>query len=284
MPAGSAEASIPWPQRIAKKNDNDNPYFRACSDEELTFRIQGLALDEGLSLDRLSGRRSLVEQFDDARGALDRSGAEASYDQFRQRALALVSSEKVRTALDIRQESAATRDRYGRHLFGQSTLMARRLVEAGTRFVNVAWDAPDGYGWDSHVHSNDVKNHLIPGLDQGLSALLTDLDERGMLDETLVVAVGEMGRTPKANGNWGRDHWSTLFPALLAGAGVRGGMVYGTSDKDAAYALDHPTSPEDLAATVFDRLGIDHELRIADAQGRPVPLVDDGHVLHGVLT
>lgn len=273
----------PLATAIRRRDDNDNPYFRECTDEDLNFQIQGLALNEGLSLDRLEGRRSLVEEFDAARRQLDRSGAEASYDQFRQRALALVSSEKVREALDVRKESANTRDAYGRHLFGQSTLVARRLVEAGTRFVTVAWDCPDGYSWDSHTSSNDVKQHLVPGLDQALSALIADLDERGLLDETLVVALGEMGRTPKANANWGRDHWSTLFPAVLAGAGVRGGMVHGTSDRDAAYALDHPTRPEDLAATIFERLGIDPELRIRDQQQRPVPLVDGGRVIHEIL-
>ncbi len=273
----------PLATAIGKRSDTDNPFYRECTDEELNFRIQGLALNDGLTLDRLQQRRSLVEQFDDARRAADSSRREAAYDQFRQRALSLVASEKVRAALDIRQESPAMRDRYGRHLFGQSTLLARRLVEAGTRFVTVAWDAPDGYGWDSHVSSDDVRKHLVPGLDQALSALLTDLDDRGLLDETLVVAVGEMGRTPKASGNWGRNHWSTLFPAVLAGAGVRGGMVYGTTDKDAAYALDHPTSPEDLAATIFDRLGIDPELRIHDVQNRPVPLVEGGRPIRDVL-
>ncbi len=270
--------------RICKRDEKDNPYFRDCDDDELNFQIEGLALGEGLSLDRLERRRSLVAQFDASRRAADRSPLEASYDRFRQRAMDLVSSDKVRRALDIRQEPAATRDRYGRHLFGQSTLMARRLVEAGTRFVTVVWDAPDGYSWDSHTSSNDVRDYLVPGLDSALSSLLVDLDERGLLDETLVVAVGEMGRTPKrSNDHWGRGHWSTLFPAVLAGAGVRGGMVYGTSDRDAAYALDPPTSPEDLAATIFDRLGIDPELRIADAQGRPVPLVDGGRVLREIV-
>lgn len=273
----------PLATAIGKRNDTDNPFYRDCTDDELNFRIQGLAPGEGLTLDRLQGRRSLVERFDEARRAVDPSRAETVYDQFRQRALALVSSEKVRTALDIRQESAALRDRYGRHLFGQSTLLARRLVEAGTRFVTVAWDAPDGYSWDSHTSSDDVKKHLVPGLDQALSALLIDLEDRGLLDETLVVAVGEMGRTPKANGNWGRNHWSTLFPAVLAGAGVRGGIVYGSTDRDAAYALDHPTSPEDLAATIFDSLGIDPHLRINDPQGRPVPLVDGGQVIREIL-
>lgn len=273
----------PLATAIRRRDDNDNPYFRECTDEDLNFQIQGLALNEGLSLDRLQGRRSLVEEFDAARRLMDQSGAEAAYDQFRQRALALVSSEKVREALDVRKESANTRDAYGRHLFGQSTLVARRLVEAGTRFVTVAWDCPDGYSWDSHTSSSDVKQHLVPGLDQALAALISDLEQRGLLDETLVVALGEMGRTPKANANWGRDHWSTLFPAVLAGAGVRGGMVHGTSDRDAAYALDHPTSPEDLAATIFERLGIDPEQRILDQQQRPVPLVDGGRVIHEIL-
>jgi hypothetical protein len=274
----------PLATAIRTRDEKDNPFFRECSDEELKFQIQGLALNDGLSLDRLQSRRSLVDQFDAARQQLDRSGAEASYDQFRQRALALVSSEKVRRALDIREEPSKTRDAYGRQLFGQSTLIARRLIEAGTRFVTVAWDCPDGYSWDSHTNSNDVKQHLIPGLDNALASLLTDLEERGLLDETLVVAIGEMGRTPKANANWGRDHWSTLFPAVIAGAGVRGGMVYGSSDRDAAHALDHPTSPEDLAATIFERLGIDPEQRIADPQDRPVPLVDGGRVIHEILS
>jgi hypothetical protein len=273
----------PLATRITKRDDKDNPYYRACTDDELNFTIGGLSLDEGLTLDRLERRRSLVEQFDLARRAADHSRVERSYDKFRQRALSLVSSEKVRAALDIRRESAATRDRYGRHLFGQSTLIARRLVEAGTRFVTVAWDAVDGYSWDSHITSEDLKNHLIPGLDSALSALLEDLDQRGLLDETLVVALGEMGRTPKGTATWGRGHWSTLFPAVLAGAGIKGGTVYGTSDRDAAYALDHPTSPEDLAATIFDRLGIDPELRIHDAQNRPVPLVDGGSIIREIL-
>ncbi len=185
----------------------------------------------------------------------------------------------TRKALDIRQEPAKLRDQYGRHLFGQSTLLARRLVEAGARFVTVGWDAVDGYSWDSHLHSDDVRKHLLPGFDQALSSLVTDLDERGLLDETLVVCLGEMGRTPQANPTWGRGHWSTLFPAVLAGGGIRGGMVYGRSDKDAALPVEHPTSPEDLAATIFHALGIDPELRIPDAQGRPVPLVDGGRAI-----
>ncbi len=268
---------------IRKRDDSDNPFYRPCTDDELDFRIKGLASDATLTLDRLDRRRSLLEQFDLARRRLDAAGPPtiypASYQRFQERALALVNSETTRRALDLRSEPTELRDRYGRHLFGQSTLMARRMIEAGARFVTVAWDAPDGYGWDSHIHSDDVKKHLLPGLDQAFSALVFDLDQRGLLDETLVVAVGEMGRTPKATAAWGRGHWSTLFPAVLAGGGIRGGIVYGRSDKHAAHPIDHPLCPEDLAASLFSALGIAPETRVADAQGRPVPLVDGGRVL-----
>jgi Protein of unknown function (DUF1501) len=225
----------PLTTAIDKRTPTDNPYWRDCTDDELHFQIQGLAGGRELALDRLSRRRSLVQQFDSLRHALDRDASVDGYDDFEKRALALVTSGEARRALDIREERAATRDRYGRHLFGQSTLMARRLIEAGVRFVTVHYDCVDGYSWDSHLSSDDVKSHLLPTFDQAYSALLTDLDERGLLSETLVVTLGEMGRTPHATRNWGRNHWSTLFPALLAGGGIRGGTVYGSSDAQAAY-------------------------------------------------
>lgn len=261
----------PLTTTVDKKDLKDNPYFRDCSDEELTYEIEGLAIGDGLTIDRARGRAALLEEFDAQRRGVERRARD--FDRFRQRALALVTSETTRRALDIRQEPARTRDRYGRHLFGQSTLIARRLVEAGVRFVTVHYDACDGYGWDSHVHSDDVKNHLLPTFDQACAALLADLNERGLLDETLVVAIGEMGRTPTPTPRWGRNHWSTLFPVLLAGAGIPGGTTYGSSDKDAAHPIDHPISPEQLAATLYHALGIDPELRLPDPQGRPVSIV-----------
>jgi hypothetical protein len=261
---------------VDKKDEKDNPYWRDCTDEELTFQLEGLSADEGLQLDRVGRRLSLLEQFDDARSGLDRSRRLSEFDQFRQRALALVTSEKTREALNIRNEPAKTRDLYGRHLFGQAALMARRLVEAGTRFVTVHYEACDGYSWDSHVHSDDVRDHLLPTFDQALAALLTDLDERGLLSETLVVALGEMGRTPQPTPRWGRGHWSTLFPAVLAGAGIRGGTTLGASDKDAAHPIEYPTSPESLAATIYQALGIDPGMRLMDPLGRPVPIVEGG--------
>jgi hypothetical protein len=269
----------PITTRIEKRSSTDNPYWRDCTDEELTFQIEGLMAKESMNAIRLENRRSLLTQFDQARRSLQNETLDA-YDQFRQRALALVTSERTRTALEVTKESATVRDRYGRHLFGQSVLMARRIVEAGTRFVTVHYDCVDGYSWDSHVHSNDIANHLLPTMDQALSALLADLDDRGLLDETLVVCMGEMGRTPRANANWGRDHWSTLFPAVLAGAGIQRGAIYGESDADAAYAVTPPVSPESLAATIYHAMGISPDLRILDAQGRPVPVVPHGIPLY----
>jgi hypothetical protein len=266
----------PLTTMVDKRDLKDNPYWRDCVDEELTFQVEGLSPAPGLRLDRMNRRVSLLAQFDDQRRIMDRAVRVRDFDSFRRRALALATSEATRQSLELRREPSLVRDLYGRHLFGQSLLVARRLVEAGVRFVTVHYDACDGYGWDSHVHSDDVKNHLMPTFDQGLAALLTDLDQRGLLAETLVVALGEMGRTPQANAQWGRGHWSALFPALLAGAGIRGGTTFGSSDKDAAHVVDHPVSPESLAATIYQSLGIPPDLRLPDQQGRPVPIVEGG--------
>jgi len=269
------QAFNPLTTRVDKRNLTDNPYWRVCSDDELTFQIEGLSPATQVQLDRIRTRVSLLEQFDTQRRLLDQQD-DRQLELLTQRALGLVTSERTRQALDVRQEPAAVRDRYGRHLFGQSCLLARRLVEAGVGFVTVHYDCCDGYSWDSHVHSRDVRDHLLPTFDEALSGLLVDLEERGMLDETMVVAVGEMGRTPQPTADWGRGHWSTLFPAVIAGGGVRGGALYGRSDKNGTVPEEHPVSPEDLAATIYYALGIDPELVIMDRAGRPVPLVADG--------
>jgi hypothetical protein len=273
----------PLTTRVDKRDLKDNPYWRDCSDEELTFQLQGLSSATEVAPDRVRARQTLLEQFDSQRRALEGSPGVQSFDRFRSRALSLVASDRTRRALDLRAEPAKVRDRYGRHLFGQSALMARRLVEAGVRFVTVHYDTCDGYSWDSHQHSDDVKKHLMPTTDQAISALLSDLDDRGMLADTLVVALGEMGRTPKANARWGRDHWSTLFPALIAGGGVRRGGVYGSSDAEAAFVKEDPVKPEDLAATLYYALGIDPEIMLPDREGRPVPIVEGGSPVKAIF-
>ena len=263
----------PVTTRIDKRDKEDNPYWRECTDAELNFQLEGL--EPLVPVSRIRQRFSLLDQFEAMRTRLDAGDADA-LDRHRRRALALIASDRMGAALDLRREPDRMRDRYGRHLFGQSCLMARRFVEAGTRFVTVHYDCPDGYSWDSHRNSDDVKKHLLPTFDQACSALLMDLEERGLLHETLVVAVGEMGRTPVATANWGRGHWSTCFPALIAGAGIRGGIVYGKTDAKAEYPQERTMSPEDLAKTIYMALGVDPEMFLTDRQGRPVPLVESG--------
>jgi len=275
--------------RIRKRDAGDNPYFRNCTDDELNFQIRGLKLSADITLDRLNRRRNLLDQFELATRAWNESNPVAGYHSDRSAALELLTSGELRDALDIRREPGRLRDRYGRNLFGQSMLMGRRMIEAGARFVTVLWDSADvvPYGWDSHSSlTSGLKNQLLPGLDQGLSALLSDMQQSGLLEETLVVALGEMGRTPKFQnrGNSdGRDHWSYCFPAVFAGAGIRGGTLYGSSDRHAAYPLDRPVTPEDLACTIFDALGIDPHGSILDKQDRPRPLVPSGQPLRDLF-
>lgn len=254
---------------IKKKSEKDNPYWRECTDEELQFAIKGLTPQEGMTIGRFQSRADLLNEINQQQRQLRDMDRTRVFDKYRARALELVLSDKAREAFDVTRESTQTRDTYGRHLYGQSALVARRLIEAGTRFVTVQYDCVDGYSWDSHRNSDDVRKHLLPTFDQAFSALINDLDDRGMLEETLVVAMGEMGRTPKANNTWGRNHWSTLFPAVLAGGGMKRGFVYGETDKDAAYATANPVSPEDMAATIFTALGINPSWRLYDAVNRP---------------
>lgn len=267
----------------------DNPYYRDCTDEELTFQFEGMNPPEGVTIDRLDRRRSLLEQFETESRQLAQSQSLAGYRAARGSVWNMLTSGTLRNALDIRQEPAGLRDRYGRNLFGQSLMIGRRMIEAGTRFVTVIWDMSDGAasGWDSHGQmTGSLRDCLLPGLDQGLSALLEEMQNTGLLDETLVVVCGEMGRTPKFTNRGsddGRDHWSYCFPVILAGAGVQGGITYGRSDNHAAYPLDHPVSCPDLTATIFQSLGIDPHGFIPDRQGRPVPLVDGGKPLDAIF-
>ncbi len=266
---------------IRNRGKLDNPFLRECTDEELDFRVRGLVSEQEVSLDRLNRRAGLLEQFDQWRHGIDEAQRLQAYDGIRDQALAILTSDKIRTALDIRREDSKVRDRFGRHLFGQSALMARRMVEAGARFVTVAWDSVAGTdGWDTHGDGTVLSKHLLPKFDQTYSALIADLKDHGLLDETLVVCLGEMGRTPRTtSATYGRDHWSFCFPAVIAGGGVRGGTLIGKSDKDAAYPIERRVSPQDLSRTIFDALGIsDHEL-VYDTLGRPMPVMDDGQVI-----
>jgi hypothetical protein len=202
----------------------------------------------------------------------------------------LLTSSRVRAAFDLKAEDPRLLERYGRTLFGQSTLIARRLVEEGVRFVNVTWDLfwdrvqVDYDAWDTHTRNFHIlRENKLPHFDQTYSALLEDLAQRGLLDETLVVVMSEMGRTPRINGNGGRDHWTFCYSVVLAGAGIRGGTLCGASDAQAAYVKDRPVSTSDICATIYQCLGIDPEMPVHDRSGRPVPIAHGGQPIREIL-
>ncbi len=262
----------------------DEPYAGTSPDCYFSLGGGGAGTAD-LTLDRLNTRKSLLDQLEDARRSRDQM---TTHDPFRDLAYSLIGSRAVRDALDVRRESAKVRESYGHFLFGQSCLAARRLVEAGSRFVTVFWDefGLAGSGWDTHwEHYPRMKNELMPGFDHGFSGLIADLDQRGMLDETLVMVLSEHGRTPKINKakGGGRDHWAQAYSVLLAGGGIARGRVIGKTDKIGGTVADRPVSPKDLLATAYHLLGFDLETMIAEKTGRPVPIVPGGQVLRDVL-
>jgi hypothetical protein len=241
-----------------------------------------------LTLDRLDTRRSLMEQFDQARRDLREGDAGRALDRHRQRAFDLIRAPRMRTALDLTREPMPLRESYGLTVFGQAALAARRLVEAGSRFVTVTWDEYGlaGSAWDTHwEHYPRMKNELMPGFDRGFSGLISDLDQRGMLDETLVLVLSEHGRTPKISSakGGGRDHWSQAYSAVMAGAGIARGRVVGRTDKIAGTVAERPISPKDVLATVYHLLGIDPETLLYDRTNRPIPLVQNASVIGDAL-
>jgi uncharacterized protein (DUF1501 family) len=236
-----------------------------------------------VSSERMDARRSLLAQFDQVRSAIDESEPARLMNQYRQRAYSLLCSSTMRTALDVQRESPAMRERYGMTLFGQACLAARRLVEAGATFVSVYWDPFELFGgscWDTHEnHFPRLKEYLLPVFDETYSALIADLDARGMLDETLVLCFSEHGRTPRIDSKpqgGGRHHWSRVYSAALAGGGIGRGKVVGRSDAQGGEVADTPVSPKDILATALHLLGIDPHSLVQDRLGRPLPIAGDG--------
>jgi hypothetical protein len=253
-------------------------------------RIPTGTLAEGVTLDRLNSRQSLLQQIDQELRRSDEQAALASYGRTQQRAFGMLTSTQLRRAFDLDSEPARLRDRYGRTLFGSSVLVGRKLVEAGVQFVNIFWDnyAPRlnvlDYGWDTHeVNFLTLRDAYLPRLDLTYSALFEDLDGRGMLDETLVVILSDFGRTPRVNNTAGRDHWTYCYTVVFAGAGIRGGTVYGASDAHAAFVRDNPVSTADVCATIYECLGIDPEMPIHDRTGRPIPVAHGGRPIRDIL-
>src|SRR5688572_1943141 len=275
---------------LGKVND---PFLFTQDPNSPSFGLPELSLPVDLPVERLEQRRELQKLIDQQSRLLDYSAAAQGLDEYYQRALAMLNSTRMRDAFNLSAEPQWLRDAYGRTTYGQSCLLARRLVEAGTKFVTVYFSDSiggqntNGGGWDTHGFNNThmypiIEKYHLPMTDQTLPTLLADLDARGLLDETLVVWMGEFGRTPKFNSQTSRDHWPQCYTTLLAGGGVKRGFVYGASDKNGAYPAKDPVRPDDLAATMFYLLGIDPETEVAALGNRPVAIAA-GKPVMGVM-
>jgi Protein of unknown function (DUF1501) len=242
------------------------------------FKVQDLNLGGGVDTARFERRRSALDAVNAHFSEKQKSDNIAAMDTFYQRAYSLISSDKAREAFNIEAEDKALRDKYGRNAAGQRLLMARRLVESGVRFVTVTYG-----GWDMHGQIAASMRRDMPPLDQALAALIEDLESRGLLSKTLVMVSSEFGRTPKINNDAGRDHWPKVFSVMLAGGGVKGGMVYGASDATATEPEFDKVSPEDLATTMYQLLGIVADKELMSPGDRPIEICDGGKVIQDIL-
>jgi Protein of unknown function (DUF1501) len=270
---------IPWPgQDAGFLGRSADPWRILCDPNSPDFEIPGLTPPADVPPLRLNDRLSLLEQVNRGLDAATAGPAVERFDARGRQALDLLRAGRAREAFNLDKEPPARRDRYGRNRWGQSVLLARRLVEAGVSLVQVNWtrfadDTTDSPAWDTHAkNAQRCKTALMPKMDLAYSALLEDLDDRGLLDDTLVVWMGEFGRSPKVNPAGGRDHWGHVFSVALAGGGVQGGQVYGASDAIGGHPRDGRVQPQDLTATIFHCLGFSPHAEIQDGLGRPLPL------------
>lgn len=254
---------------LGKQHD---PLFITRNPNASSFHVDELSLPMEVPLDRAGDRRALLAGLA-ARARLNESiAAVRGMDAYQQKAFSLLTSGETQRAFDLQREDPRLRDRYGRTTYGQSVLLARRLVEAGVRFVTVYY-SPGISGWDTHKDNfNTLRNSRLPITDQTVSALLEDLDTRGLLDETMVVWTGEFGRTPRINGDAGRDHWPQCYTILMAGGGLKRGYIHGASDATGAFPRESPCTPDDISATMFHCLGIDPATELRDQLDRPIPV------------
>lgn len=260
-----------------------DPFWVVNDPNSPNFRVNNLSLPEGISDSRFRDRAQLLSGL--GKGlAQQTEQAVNAMDDFQLQAFDLLTTPRTQKAFDLSQEKSATRDRYGRNIYGQSTLLARRLIESGTRFVTLSW-APDANAtWDTHGGNfSKLKNTLLPQFDAACSSLLEDLHQRGQLEKTLVAVIGDFGRTPKINANAGRDHWNACYTIMLAGGGVKQGFVLGASDRMGSQPLESPVSPGDVIATIYRLLGVDSRTQLMDSLGRPHEVVPKGRIVQEIL-
>lgn len=272
LPTFLQEGPLVWPGQYAGLlGGKHDPWQITQSPNSEKFRVDSLTLPHGFGVNRLRDRQALLKEVEMAQQSLERTAESQKLSKQQHQAISLLTSGKLSKAFEMHREPEAIRQRYGRHAYGQTLLLARRLIESGARVVQANMGRVQT--WDSHSNNfNRLKKDLLPPLDQSVSALLDDLKARGLMEDTLVLMMGEFGRTPKINKNAGRDHWAPCFFGVFAGAGIQGGQVIGKSDKTGAYPITPPYSPDDLGATVYSVLGIDPASEIRDLQNRPVQL------------
>ena len=288
-----ADGSITPGQHASFLGKGHDPLFFTQDPNDPNFSLPELSLPADLSLERLQSRRELQKLIDQQSRLLDYSAAAKGLDAYYEKALTMLNSPRLRKAFDLGSEPEKVREAYGRTTYGQGCLLARRLVEAGTKFVtvyfssNIGGQSTESGGWDTHGFNNTrmypiIQKYHLPITDQTLPTFLNDMDERGLLEDTLVVWMGEFGRTPKINDNASRDHWPQCYTVLLAGAGVKRGFIYGASDKTGSLPAENPVRPDDLAATIYYLLGIDPHTEVMGVGDRPL-VIADGKPVMGVI-
>ena len=285
-----ADGSITPGQHASFLGKAHDPLFFTQDPNDPNFSLPELSLPADLSLERLQSRRELQKLIDQQSRLLDYSAAAKGLDAYYDKALTMLNSPRLRKAFDIASEPEKVREAYGRTTYGQGCLLARRLVEAGTKIVtvyfssNIGGQSTESGGWDTHGFNNTrmypiIQKYHLPITDQTLPTFLNDMDERGLLEDTLVVWMGEFGRTPKINDNASRDHWPQCYTVLLAGAGVKRGFIYGASDKTGSLPAENPVRPDDLAATIYYLLGIDPHTEVMGVGDRPLVIADGKPVM-----
>jgi hypothetical protein len=283
LPTFLQSSTLTWPgQHAGALGPSYDPWQITKDPNKADFKVDNLSLAPGVDLQRLESRHTLVSQLNKQQDRLSTTQVAQRMTSEQDLAYSILSSRKLAQAFELRHEKDSLRDQYGRHTYGQSLLLARRLVEVGVPIVQVNMGSVQT--WDNHGDIfKTLKDRLLPPTDQGVAALITDLDQRGLLDDTLVMMLGEFGRTPKINAKAGRDHWGPCFYALFAGAGVQGGQVIGKTDKHATYPSTQPYSPEDIGATVYSLLGIPPDTVVRDRFNRPM-LLNQGEIISPLFT